>query len=322
MTKPLKEQREKLGRELNDIARITRIRSSYLKAIEEEDFAKLPVEVYTKGYIREYAKFLEYSPDEAIEPYEAYLEELKGKRNKESDKDLSHRLIESNPQKDITEIPVAELESPSLEKPEEKETSRSKEFVQRISWAAIAVAAVVVIYWLIPHGKNVSSVKQKIEPGVQYKTPEITPHVQTEEASKEKVTQPANTTAMTNVPVTIQDKPDDKNKTAQKRKHNLNITATDKAWIQVIIDGTDKKEILLNPGEKVNYEANRSISVLVGNAAGVKLKFNGKDFENLGDKGQVVTLSFPAATPKKNDTTEQTTKPESLTPLPSNSSNL
>ncbi len=65
----LKKKREELGYNLKEIAKTLRIRSDYLKAIEEETFEKLPVEVYTKGYIREYAKVLKADPEVVIRAY-------------------------------------------------------------------------------------------------------------------------------------------------------------------------------------------------------------------------------------------------------------
>ncbi len=69
----LKKRREELGYNLKEIAKTLRIRPDYLKAIEEETFEKLPVEVYTKGYIREYAKFLKTDPEIVIK---AYMEKI------------------------------------------------------------------------------------------------------------------------------------------------------------------------------------------------------------------------------------------------------
>jgi cytoskeletal protein RodZ len=266
MAKPLKEQREKLGKDIKEVARITRIKASYLKAIEEEDFAKLPVEVYAKGYIREYAKFLGYPSDAAIAPYEAYLEELNGGKEKTSD-NIPSESIEKTPSFKSESLDYSQ-ESPEISI--EKGVSGVRSFSQRILVAVSIAGIAFLIYLLLPGGKSAPPVPQKTEHGVQYKIPDA--------------------------PLTPPDKSGDKNKTVQK-KHNLDITAIDKTWIQIIIDGVDKKEVLLNPGEKVNYEANQSIDLLIGNAAGVKLKFNGKEFEGLGEKGQVIKLSLPSTTP-------------------------
>jgi len=55
----LKEKREELGLDLKDVAHTLRIQYEYLKAIEKNDFEKLPPDVYTRAYIREYARFLD-----------------------------------------------------------------------------------------------------------------------------------------------------------------------------------------------------------------------------------------------------------------------
>ncbi len=304
MAKSLKEQREKLGKDINDVARITRIKASYLKAIEDDDFAKLPVEVYTKGYIREYAKFLGCPSDAAIATYEAYLEGLKG-GEKTSDNTLSES-IEKTPSFKSESLDYPQ-ESPEISI--EKRISGVRGFSQRIVVAVSIAGIVLLIYLLLPGGKSAPPVQQKTEPVVQYKIPDATPPVPVQDTKHEKTihSTPADQAGISNAPLTPPDKSGDKNKTVQKKIHNLDITAVDKTWIQIIIDGTDKKEMLLNAGEKVNYEANQSIDVLIGNAAGVKLKFDGKEFEGLGEKGQVIKLSLPSKTPS---------------PQPSNSSNL
>src|SRR5208283_2750656 len=84
MSKLLKERREGLGKELQAIAEVTRIKGAYLRSIEEEEFEKLPVQVYTRGYIREYAEFLGIPADIALEPYEKYIRENKAGKEKET----------------------------------------------------------------------------------------------------------------------------------------------------------------------------------------------------------------------------------------------
>ncbi|MEW6569667.1 MAG: RodZ domain-containing protein [Nitrospirota bacterium] len=66
----LKKKREELGLDLREISNILRIRYDYLKAIEEEDFKKLPAEVYAKGYTLKYAEILKIDPDTVIQAYE------------------------------------------------------------------------------------------------------------------------------------------------------------------------------------------------------------------------------------------------------------
>ena len=65
----LQEAREALGLDLRDAAQQTRISINYLKAIEEEDFSKLPGEVFVKGFLKNYARFLQLPEDEVMRRY-------------------------------------------------------------------------------------------------------------------------------------------------------------------------------------------------------------------------------------------------------------
>jgi cytoskeletal protein RodZ len=82
---------------------------------------------------------------------------------------------------------------------------------------------------------------------------------------------------------------------AAGKKHTLQVDATDKVWVKVVIDGREKRESLLRRGDKVSYGANETIALTVGNAAGARIHFDGKFFENLGAEGKVVKLIFPSA---------------------------
>ncbi|KAF0143257.1 MAG: hypothetical protein FD156_2777 [Nitrospirae bacterium] len=65
----LKQKREESGKALKEIAQTLKIRADYLKAIEDEEFEKLPVAVYAKGYIRDYARFLKIDTEAILNAY-------------------------------------------------------------------------------------------------------------------------------------------------------------------------------------------------------------------------------------------------------------
>ncbi len=65
----LKSAREAKDIDLRDAAQQTRISVTYLKALEEEDFAKLPGEVFVKGFLKNYVRFLKLEQDEALRRY-------------------------------------------------------------------------------------------------------------------------------------------------------------------------------------------------------------------------------------------------------------
>ncbi len=66
----LKAERERQGFDLEAVEQETKIRTLYLRALEEEDFAKLPPRVYATGFVRRYAKLLKMDPEVLVNEFE------------------------------------------------------------------------------------------------------------------------------------------------------------------------------------------------------------------------------------------------------------
>src|SRR2546430_13924036 len=62
----VKQVREVKGLTLEEVASKTRIHPEFLKALEEGNFAKLPDQVFAKGFVRAYARSLGMDEDETI----------------------------------------------------------------------------------------------------------------------------------------------------------------------------------------------------------------------------------------------------------------
>jgi cytoskeleton protein RodZ len=62
--------REQRGLSLDEIARVTRVASRYLEALETNRFSALPAPVFTRGFIRAYCQALGEPPDEALARYD------------------------------------------------------------------------------------------------------------------------------------------------------------------------------------------------------------------------------------------------------------
>lgn len=67
--------REQLGITLEQIVQSTRIAPDYLRAIEAEEFAKLPAGVYATSYIRQYARAIGYSETALLDQYHASIQQ-------------------------------------------------------------------------------------------------------------------------------------------------------------------------------------------------------------------------------------------------------
>ena len=69
----LKKRREELGFDIKEVSDTLKISSEYLISIENDMFDRLPVAVYTVGYIRCYAKYLEVDAGPVISSFTSHL---------------------------------------------------------------------------------------------------------------------------------------------------------------------------------------------------------------------------------------------------------
>lgn len=249
MYEKLKKRRLELGKTLDEIAEKTKIKRYCLQLIEEGNFDELPIEVYTRAYIKTYAEILGIDPSIILKDYEEYL-----------------KIKKQNIQK-IELKPEQEPETKSFEKSSVKKTFSLKKVPAWSITAGIIFIVILIIIFLIQFEKK----EYEIPP-----PPSITQQAVSQE-------------------VKVQEKMD-KNEPKQEistNQQNLKIEAIDKVWMRITIDDKEKKEFLLNPGQKIELQANKSFKLHIGNAGGVKVLFNDKDIGNLGETGKVVYLNLP-----------------------------
>ena len=67
----LREAREARGLSPEEVERATRIRAKYVEALEQQQFDELPGEVYTRGFLRNYALFLGLPVADVAAAYDA-----------------------------------------------------------------------------------------------------------------------------------------------------------------------------------------------------------------------------------------------------------
>jgi hypothetical protein len=66
----LRSAREHRGKSIEDAARETRVRTDYLDALEREAFETLGSDVYVRGFLRSYAKYLGLNSEKVVSAYE------------------------------------------------------------------------------------------------------------------------------------------------------------------------------------------------------------------------------------------------------------
>lgn len=73
----LKQIREYKNVSVERMAEMTRISKTQIIAIENEDYTKLPADVYVRGYVYQYAKVLKLNPDQVAASYLLHFKKMK-----------------------------------------------------------------------------------------------------------------------------------------------------------------------------------------------------------------------------------------------------
>ena len=89
----LREARLRRGLDISDCEAATKIRTKYLRALEEEHFEVLPGSTYVKGFLRSYAEYLELDGRLVIDEYESRFATRPEGVFGQSDSDLARRRM-------------------------------------------------------------------------------------------------------------------------------------------------------------------------------------------------------------------------------------
>jgi cytoskeletal protein RodZ len=261
----------------------TRISVANLTAIENGDFHLLPPPVFTKSFIKKYAKTLDIDSDIIIARYEQYLETL----------NPTYRDAK------IKEIPKS-----------------TRLFYKVFLWGSLIIITVgLVTFSLSTYETLIDVVKNQIsEPehkSISLKTTDAIEKTPKSEAQDQptvaSVTQEGNTQP---IPLAQAQQAISEAQEKQKMKqgsaseeininqvntsetYQITMEARELTWLRVTADDDPPYEILLQPGEKIERDASRFI-IDVGNAGGIDITFQGRSLGNLGEQGQVVHLKLP-----------------------------
>lgn len=153
MFEELKKRRIELGKSIEEVSQWTKIKKSYIQAIEDGNFKELPLEIYTKSYIKIYSELLGIEPQKFIDQYENFLN-----TQKSSDKQNIFAI------KDKREL---------IEKTKVESKNYSRWIVSGIITLIVFLLILVVIYLerkddYIPPPPSLP-LKTQIEPEVQQK---------------------------------------------------------------------------------------------------------------------------------------------------------
>ena len=279
----LKNERQRRGLDLGLISEITRIRPHILKALENEEWGSLPSPIFVKGFVRSYAHALGLDEGEVLAVYKK----------------------------------IAPVES-TLPKPLGEPVRSRKTFLAVL--ILILVSMVSTYFWWKEYlpGKRVSVSSQVIHPEEPASSPvaeSVEPEAYTEKNSapttraaeplpepidieppsellEEKVVTPSYAESVSTIESEFYSDP-------EISQHILKANVREKTWIRIFVDEQGPKEYIFSPGSHPEWKAKEGLELLIGNAGGISLEFNEKMIENLGNPGQVVSLSLPEGYTRK-----------------------
>lgn len=292
----LRERRTQRGMSMEELAARTRIGVHTLRALEADDYPALPVEVTVKGFLRSYARCLGLDEQDVLARYQQYAAEY------------FHIANDANPmgrvEQTIAPYPL---------------------WRHRMTLVGLTIAGLVVAISVIvavgPRGDSDHPTSMAIPPPV-------TPSPFTEPVPAESMSEPVP--SVPEAPLPSQSAPVVPPPPAplpapkpidSVGAQQVTIAATETSWVQVVIDGGEPREALLQPGETITWSGDREFRLTVGNAGGVSVVFNGEPVPALGASGRVRTLVLPRVamnTPRPDEPAQApapalTSPPESIT---------
>lgn len=78
-----------------------------------------------------------------------------------------------------------------------------------------------------------------------------------------------------------------------RKTYKFAVEADDKTWFQVRIDDKDTRSAMLYPGDKREWTAEKGIQVIVGNAGGIRMKWDDQPVKTPRDSGRVLRFRLP-----------------------------
>jgi cytoskeleton protein RodZ len=321
----LRQERERQGLSLKDVAEKTKVSRRCLEAIEQGRRADLPHPVYAKGFVRHYSKFL--GVDEGI------VEEFLAEHFNIDDEPEFHRYEIKETMAKVRPVagtgkrsplgPVAVLAvlllilcgllgylyfsaagaqfksliytkifqqaGPAYETqtpPESKTAAPEKEAKTSREPAKEPLRAVGVVSQDQPSAPRPADAKPaepepEAAPALKETPPEIPAATPTSAQAKDD--------AAVNAPGGAMEEKD----FGSAGPLLVEVLANQACWLEASVDNGSNKEFYLNKGQYLTTRFKDKMTVKLGNAGGVTVRFNGKDVPMNVPKSGVVTLQFP-----------------------------
>ena len=277
----LRQKREQRGISLAEISEATRIGTRFLKAIETDNFSILPGGIFTRSFIRAYAKHVGMNEDEAIA---LYLQQVAGSSAEQEP--AGQVTAEHTPSEQPIKRPATPKLAPQKPAPEPERSRRFepvtfRQSPTRTSWPTIVIGAGIVIFIVI----IVVALVKQLNQGAGETESQSASVAQKNAPAKppsQPNSQPATTTGSTAQPPAAASDQSSGQPLVVKLE-----AATGDVWIKYQIDDAKPTILLLKQGQSQDLPpAQTHVTLNYGNRLTLKLKINNRE------------ANFPPDTPK------------------------
>ena len=294
----LRRAREQRGVSLQDLAVTTKISARVLEALERNDPSKLPGGIFSRAFVRAYAREVGLDPDVAAANFVAAFPEESG----------------------ADEMPAT---TSAVEVESFEQRRRLLRVSLRVVAAALLVAILAFLYysrfrpgWLAagpasgeppavaavtPAPAPLPSAPPAVEPAPSDPAAAAQPDATVAAADTTPASAPlipATGPAATPGPATdAVPNAVAPSGSADPRQAPLVVVLVlaEPCWLSVSLDGTRQPSRTAGAGERIEFAVQRSITLTAGNAGALSMTLNGKPARDLGAAGKVVTATIPAS---------------------------
>lgn len=287
----LREAREMKGLTLTDVQEEIRINSRFLDALERGEYATLPTPVHVRGFLRNYARFLDLDPAPLLERYEA---------------NVSQQPPSPAPEPTAPEIQPADSVVTQAEQPFfnpvnvdlQGEPAGAESTVRLVIIVALLITIGLAASRFLPllrgQGDGRDNLPQLIE-GILAGDEDEAPGAGTaaeEDQTPVTTSEPILPTGRNNPDAagTVQAaaSPTRPPLPATMEEIRLRLDITERTWMRVTIDGEIVFEDQVTQDEgPFEWDAEEEAHLLTGNAAGVFITINDTEIGKLGGRGEV-----------------------------------
>lgn len=284
----LRDAREMKGLTLAEVQEEIRINSQYLDALEEGHYHLLPTQVHLRGFLRNYARFLDLDPDPLLEKCDSAYAAQNARARQANSENGSEQVLAPREDQPFFEPVNMDLDGSSGGA---ENTVRLVIIVALL--VTIGLAASRFLPLVLGQGDGRDNLPQMIESlmAADEESPETTsgepeagmPDVTSEAIIPSERNNPSGVATDTaSVPPTRPPLP------ATMDEINLRLDITERTWVRVTIDGevTLEDQITRDDGP-FEWQALQEAHVLTGNAAGVFITINEVSVGKLGERGAV-----------------------------------